>query len=117
MAKRRKTRTRTVYRKAKRRYKRGGGAFSLQKLMVPIGIATFAEPLIDNYAKMLPIPTIGNFEADDMVKVAVGWYLGKKGGVMGNTAKMIGIFGLRNLMRQGLGNVLSGQTQAASQGF
>lgn len=117
MAKRRKTRVRTVYRKAKRRYKRGGSAFSLKKLMVPIAVASVAEPMIDSYAKMLPIPTIGNFEADDMVKVAIGWYLGKKGGVMGNTAKMIGIFGLRNLVRQGLGNVLNPQAQAVSQGF
>lgn len=108
---RRKTRTRRVYVKAKRRVKRGGGQFSLQKLIVPIGAATIAEPILDSYLNQLPIPQVGPLQSDDLAKVAIGWYLGKKGGVMGNTAKMLGIFGMRNMIAQVMGGVLSGQRQ------
>ena len=121
MARKKRSRIRYVTRKAKRSYrKRSSGSFNIKNLLLPIGVATVAEPIIDRYAQMLPVPKIANLETDDMVKVAIGYYLGKKGGMMGNTAKMLGIFGLRNLVSQGLGNVLGGQTQdpwAASQGF
>lgn len=106
---RRKSRTRRVYVKARKRARRGSsGSFNIQKLLVPIGVATVAEPILDSYLKQLPVPQIGPVETDDLAKIAIGWYLGKKGGMMGNTAKMLGIFGLRNAIAQAMGGVLNG---------
>lgn len=109
MARKRKTRVRYVTRKVKR-YKRSGGQMSLQKLAMPIIVASIAEPFVDNLAARLPIPTIGGIQPDDVVKVAAAWYFKKKGGLMGNTIKMMGIFGLRNIVSQFMSGGLSSLT-------
>lgn len=111
---RKKSRTRRVYVKARRARRSGSGSFSLQKLILPIGAATVAEPILDTYLKQLPIPKIGPVETDDLAKIAIGWYFGKKGGMIGNVAKMLGIFGMRNTIAGVTGNVLGGQTQDQS---
>ncbi len=94
---------------------------SLQKMAMPIVRATVAEPFVDNLAKQLPIPRVAGIEPDDMVKVALAWYFKSKGGVAGNTIKMMGIFGMRNivsqLMRGGLGAGVQQTDVFASQGF
>lgn len=109
MARRRRSRARRAVTRARRSYRRGSsGSFNLQKLLVPVGVATFAEPIVDSYLKTLPIPSIGPVETDDLAKIAIGWYLGKNGGMMGNTAKMLGIFGLRNAIAQVMGGALGG---------
>lgn len=110
---RRKTRVRYVTRKVKRSRRSGAGAFNVQKLLIPIGVATVVEPIIDSYANQLPIPNLAGIQADDIAKVAIGLYLGKKGGLMGNTAKMLGIFGVKNIIGGFTGNLMGG-TQTAS---
>jgi hypothetical protein len=110
---RRKSRVRRVYVKAKRRTKRySGSKFNLKRDIVPIGLASFVEPLIDQYAGMLPIPAIGGIQSDDIAKVIIGLYGGKKGGMIGNTASYVGIFGLRNIVKQ----LMGGFTGVASSG-
>lgn len=110
MAKR-KRKVRYVTKTVKKYRKSGAGSFNLRKLIVPIGVASVAEPLLDSYARTLPIPTIAGIQPDDMVKVALGYYFGKKGGLMGNTAKMLGIFGLRNIIAQFAGRAMGQVTQ------
>lgn len=106
---RRKSRVRYVTRKARRARRYGGGSFSLQKLAIPIGAATIIEPIIDSYANQI-MPSVAGIGSDDIIKVVAGWYLGKKGGMMGNTAKMLGIFGLRNIIAGFAGTALTGTT-------
>ena len=115
--------TRIVYRtkKAIRRSRKTGGQMNIQKLAMPIVFASIAEPFVDNVAGQLPIPTIMGVQPDDAVKVALAWYFKNKGGIGGNTVKMMGIFGLRNIVKQLMGNVMGGGVQQtdvfASQGF
>lgn len=105
--KRRKTRyiTRTV-----KKYRKSGGAgsFNFQKMAMPLIAATVAEPFVDNVAKQLPIPSIMGVQPDDATKVALAWYFKNKGGLAGNTIKLMGLFGLRNIVNQLMGNVLRG---------
>lgn len=115
MARRRRSRTRrvrSVARRARRRY--GSGQFNLKKLLLPIGAATVAEPILDSYLAQLPIAKIGPVDTDDIAKIAIGLYLGKKGGMVGNTAKMLGIFGTRNAIAQVMGNVMGSSTNSGS---
>lgn len=112
---RRKTRRRRATRTIRRYRKSGGSAFNLKKMIIPIAAATFIEPTVDQlvnqFAGSLNINFAG-IQIDDIAKVGIGLYFGKKGGIMGNTAKMIGIFAMRNIVSGfvggGLGNIFGG---------
>jgi len=111
---------RIVYRtrKAKTRRKKSGMFGSgLMNDLVPLGIATVSEPILDTYARQLPLPSIMGIGSDDLVKLGVGIYLGKKGGMIGKVAKYYGIFGARNIIQGLAGNVLGGQQPQANSGW
>jgi len=102
--------------KKKKRSRRRSNSFgSVTKMFTPTIIAAVTEPFVDQLASQIPIPTIGGIQSDDLVKVAAGYLLGKKSGVVGQTARMYGIFGLRNIVKQFVGTGLSGLGAAPSQ--
>jgi len=94
----------------KRRVRKRIGRFSLKSELVPIAVATFTEPLVDSladrFAGQLNIG-LGGVQMDDLIKVGIGLYAGKKSGLTGKVAKYYGVFGMRNIVK----GLLSGSLQ------
>jgi hypothetical protein len=104
--KRRRTIKLSMPRKKRRRTRKGtfgfGGSRTFSDMAKGAAIATIVEPFADQFiASFAPsIPRVGNIQPDDMVKVGIGYFLGKKKGLLGSTARFIGLFGVRNIVKQ-----------------
>jgi hypothetical protein len=99
--------------KKRSRSRRGSASFSsVQKLLTPVAIAAVTEPFVDQLAAQLPIPAIAGLQSDDLVKVALGYFVGKKGGMIGSTAKMYAVFGMRNIVKQLIGGAIGGSASS-----
>lgn len=114
------TKRKTIYRRStkritmarKRRGRRRKGVFgggSFPKMAQSAAIAAVIEPVADQFiASFAPqIPTVGSVQSDDLVKVGIGYFLGKRSGMVGSTARFIGLFGVRNIVKQLVGGGLS----------
>jgi len=72
-------------------------------------IAAVVEPIADQFISSFApsIPRIANIQPDDLVKVGVGLFVGKQKGVVGQTARFLGLFGVRNIVKQLAGGTLT----------
>jgi hypothetical protein len=77
------------------------------------------DNLITQFAGNLNLPLPGNIRAQDLAKVGLGYFLGRRGGMVGDVAKMYAIFGARNIVAGftsglGLGATTAGSTTGAT---
>lgn len=108
---RRKRRTRTVYRTARRSYRRKSG-FTQGQLYMGIGAAALAEPVVDSFAARF-----GFANADDFAKILLGaWAYKKQRGMFKAAGLGLMAFGTRNLVRNYTGGIMGTNTASANMG-
>lgn len=83
-----------------RRYFRSrGGALTMKNLAIGSAIVSVVEPTLDSMLdKFIPI-TVAGIDPKDIGKVAIGWYLLKKSGMIKGIGASLMIIGVRNIVR------------------
>ena len=108
-------------RKKGRRGRKGSSGFfgtsrSFSDMAKGAAIAAIVEPIADQFiASFAPsIPRIANVQPDDLIKVGIGLFVGKQKGVVGQTARFLGLFGVRNIVKQFVGGQITQFTAGAT---
>ena len=97
-------------RRKKKRYVKRKTMTTLKNWVAPVAIATFTEPMLDNAFNNLNIGMTLPYgvQLDDVAKVGLGFYFGRKGGTLGRTATLFGLFGMKNIMSSFIGGMSNG---------
>ena len=107
---RKKRSIRYVYRKAKRKVSRRSKGFGQEMSIV---VTAFAEPYLDNLINQFA-PNLN--VSDDILKLGLGWYAKKRGGIIGSVGRTLYTIQLyklaQNITAGGLGSIFGTLQQA-----
>ncbi len=102
---RRRRKTRTIYRRPKRRTYRRSSGMKPMNLFIGSAVVAVAEPTLDAFLdKFIPLQVAG-IDMKDAGKVGLGWYLMKRRGtIMKGAGYALMVIGARNLVRGFVGS-------------
>lgn len=104
------------FRSVRRSFRRRGGSLSMKDLAIGAAVIAVVEPTLDTFLdKMIPI-TVAGIDPKDIGKVAIGWYLLKKSGMVKGIGASLMIVGVRNIARGFAGGLAIGTTSTTNTG-